>query len=757
MHLTTTSALLTTTVLVAMVVCVKAQHMNQDGFGFSKPLTEYNPLVDPINMTAYNSWPQDLKRVDSAFNAGVYDGVYIWMVPCSANRVVRINISDGSMTGFNAWPAGFMKGIGSFTGGVYDGTSLWMVPGSADRVIRVNPNGSMIGYDAWPDDFVEQLGSFFGGVYDGNSIWMIPYNALQVVRINTLNGSMIAYNSWPNGYRKGVNAFSGGVFDGYWIWMIPSTADAIIRVSTVNGSMMMHDAWPERFTKSITAFSGGAYDGTSIWMIPSRAESVVRVDAKNGSMTAYAEWPEGFKKKSGGFFGCVYDGKYIWMVPSSANRVIRVTTENGTMKGYYQWPVGFKKGTSAFNGAVYDGTSVWMIPFNADSVIRLSHVNDVEVDSPFQFSVTRSAPWILRGNTTHTQTTPLTETIKTAALVSTAGGSMFITPSDVMITMQVLEVALCRNALGTSLRHPVFSLGRFVHPLGNADDKDNENETSMILVTIGLVYLLHGLLTVTITFMNTFTLRNWVTRVIHLRYPALSIRYHLSVALPMIATCTLTHSKHSSVLSSFFIFSVCSHFLILLLFSLVSCSRTVYKPLDDEQHTKSQSALENYLSPQGEWSPRISVAVGGLFFSNYTTYSYGRFLPSPYVWVWITMGVGVVMTLTTTLLEEGYFPQTVSCKVVAIVAGAVFVVSGCIHLWYMRVLMVIRGVCIVRGMRQVVAGLAMIVNIVSENHSENGFGYALTWGTILFSGGEMMIGLIVSLLKWKMGKTLKQQ
>eukprot|EP00759_Apiculatamorpha_spiralis_P049960 PhF_6_TR4457/c0_g2_i1/m.6047 len=125
-----------------------------------------------------------------------------------------------------------------------------------------------------------------------------------------------------------------------------------------------------------------------------------------------------------------------------------------------------------------------------------------------------------------TQTTPLTETIKTAALISTAGGSMFITPSDVMITMQVLEVALCRNARGMSLLYPVISLGRLIRPWGNADDKDSENETSMILVTIGLVYLLHGLLTVALTFMNTFTLQTWVTRVIHLRYPALSIRYH---------------------------------------------------------------------------------------------------------------------------------------------------------------------------------------------------------------------------------------
>eukprot|EP00759_Apiculatamorpha_spiralis_P052890 PhF_6_TR6046/c2_g2_i1/m.8747 len=110
----------------------------QDGTGFSGVATSIRILNDRIQMLGYNTWPGGFSNVNWAFIGGVYDGsTYIWMVPYDADRVIRVDTSNGAMTGYNSWPAGFTKGSSAFWGGVYDGTSIWLVPCNADRVVRV--------------------------------------------------------------------------------------------------------------------------------------------------------------------------------------------------------------------------------------------------------------------------------------------------------------------------------------------------------------------------------------------------------------------------------------------------------------------------------------------------------------------------------------------------------------------------------------------------------------------------------------------
>ena len=136
-------------------------------------------------MQGYNAWPPAFTKGSSAFIGGVYDGVSMWMIPCDADRVVRIFTSDGRMQGYNAWPPGFTKGSWAFSGGVYDEVSVWMIPLNADRVVRIfTSDGAMQGYDAWPSGFTKGSSAFTGGVYDGVSVWMIPGDADRVVQIS---------------------------------------------------------------------------------------------------------------------------------------------------------------------------------------------------------------------------------------------------------------------------------------------------------------------------------------------------------------------------------------------------------------------------------------------------------------------------------------------------------------------------------------------------------------------------------------------
>eukprot|EP00759_Apiculatamorpha_spiralis_P009089 PhF_6_TR15921/c3_g1_i8/m.24661 len=115
------------------------------------------------------------------------------MIPNCADRVIKMDVTTQVMTGYATWPSGFTKGPNAFNGGVYDGTYVWMIPNAtADRVIKVDgTSGSMVGFSQWPTGFTKDNSvSFSGGVFDGTSIWMIPFTATCVIRINIMTGAM---------------------------------------------------------------------------------------------------------------------------------------------------------------------------------------------------------------------------------------------------------------------------------------------------------------------------------------------------------------------------------------------------------------------------------------------------------------------------------------------------------------------------------------------------------------------------------------
>jgi len=140
----------------------------QDGLGYSGILTNYVPLTGVIEMQGYSFWPSGFNKVGAAFIGGVFDGSFVWMIPFSADRVMRVRTSDGNMQGYNTWPSGFTKATYAFVGGVYDGTYVWMIPYFAVRVVRVRTSdGTMQGYSTWPSGFIKEPRAFVGGAYDG--------------------------------------------------------------------------------------------------------------------------------------------------------------------------------------------------------------------------------------------------------------------------------------------------------------------------------------------------------------------------------------------------------------------------------------------------------------------------------------------------------------------------------------------------------------------------------------------------------------
>ena len=75
-----------------LLVCARTATLiyNQDGFGFSGTI-QANPIVCEIAMTAYNSWPAEVySTTKNTFAGGVFDGQSVWLVPQSADAMVRL-------------------------------------------------------------------------------------------------------------------------------------------------------------------------------------------------------------------------------------------------------------------------------------------------------------------------------------------------------------------------------------------------------------------------------------------------------------------------------------------------------------------------------------------------------------------------------------------------------------------------------------------------------------------------------------------
>ena len=194
-----------------------------------------------------NQWTVVLTRGNYTFTGGVFDGNSLWMVPRTADAVVKVSTSTGAMTLYNGWPAGLNRGGAAFYGGVFDGSSVWMVPFTADAVVRVSTStGTMTMYNGWPAGLTRGGAAFYGGVFDGSSVWMVPNMADGAVKVTTSTGTMTLYNGWPAGLTRGSFAFAGGVFDGSSVWLVPRTADAVVKLFAIS------DSEPRTQTRSAT-------------------------------------------------------------------------------------------------------------------------------------------------------------------------------------------------------------------------------------------------------------------------------------------------------------------------------------------------------------------------------------------------------------------------------------------------------------------------------------------------------------------------
>jgi len=181
--------------------------INQDGFSSSGELFDYRPLGDDFDILTYKNMPNGYNSGFTAFNSGVFDGQYVWLIPYNSNYVVKVDKDKGTTTGYNDWPENIDVGsYHSFSGGIFDGQNIWMIPYISNGLVKIDKDtGEMTGYDNWPSGFTKYDNPFIGGVYDGRYIWMVSQKYEQIIKFDTLTEEMrlieftptdVVYNSY---------------------------------------------------------------------------------------------------------------------------------------------------------------------------------------------------------------------------------------------------------------------------------------------------------------------------------------------------------------------------------------------------------------------------------------------------------------------------------------------------------------------------------------------------------------------------------
>ena len=345
--------------------------------------------TNTADFLGYQGFPAGIDgEANAKFSGGVADSnSNVWMIPSSADRVVRLNTATGAMTGYASWPSGFdASALYKFRGGVLDDNGgLWMIPNHVNQIVKLDTaTGAMTGYNNWPAGFNgDETSKFYGGVYYNGGLWLIPSNADRAVRLDTSTGVMTGYDNWPAGLDVYSVKFFGGAKDaGGNLWMAPCNASMAIKLDMSTGAMTGYSAFPAGISPTDTEkFSGGVYDGAgNIWLIPNSANQVVRLNTATGEMTGYDNWPAGVPASLSNKFsgGTLDDSGNIWLTPQKAGSVVKLDISTGEMTGYNVWPNGFNTQSDAkFAGSVFDSNNIWLIPYSANKIIQVLEFSEM--------------------------------------------------------------------------------------------------------------------------------------------------------------------------------------------------------------------------------------------------------------------------------------------------------------------------------------------------------------------------------------------
>eukprot|EP00759_Apiculatamorpha_spiralis_P042430 PhF_6_TR40494/c0_g3_i3/m.60576 len=251
----------------------------------------------------------------------------------------------------------------------------------------------------------------------------------------------------------------------------------------------------------------------------------------------------------------------------------------------------------------------------------------------------------------------ISPTTSSSSRITRALSAFLVIPSDFLLSSQILEtVRTCPFGTDSpdriAFRRPYLSLARALVPTDSVMATQDMLEMTLACVSISLCYAIHMVCAYGVTRMkqrkNDKTNRTknggaWVHSAVRVRFPQYSLRYHISLLLPMVACATALSTQNHKV--GFVDVGTCFVlFCVLIVYHLLSvcCNHgTTYTSSTSIRRT-SKCLSHPWFRKAGQWTPETSVTTGGVFFSSYR----GDVCHTgAHAWLWVTISVGVMTTI----------------------------------------------------------------------------------------------------------------
>eukprot|EP00759_Apiculatamorpha_spiralis_P005795 PhF_6_TR13426/c0_g1_i5/m.21416 len=333
--------------------------------------------------------------------------------------------------------------------------------------------------------------------------------------------------------------------------------------------------------------------------------------------------------------------------------------------------------------------------------------------------------------------------IKKSPLVVLSNGievaGTFVSPIEVVVGVQMLQsVWICRDPGKVGDRHSILSLARFTDDVMQKSHSSSLYvleawEVMMLALSSGVTLALHCV-TLLLMVMSGSRSTNektkqmvWLRSILKSKFPGFSLRYHITLIIPMVSSCTATVLLNQNLaLQVYLVLSVILYISCAILIHMYSYTNTFVSCIVPTIQTRRK--VTYWLLPRGEWTARFRETMGGVMFHSYAPVSGNAF--SAHVWVWITLALGVPMAVVATLVEvdnhnnsmveDGYGNTFVNqCNIVSVVSGCIAFICGCLHVRWVREIMSIRIMGFVRGIRLFWMGAVMamvgVIGFVDES------------------------------------------
>jgi hypothetical protein len=284
------------------------------------------------------------------YSCGILDGQYLWLIPLYSDCLVCIDVSNPnnvtwtgfviSDSGIGMTPDSSTNPIAKFESAAFDGTNIWMVPYSADRLVKVsfpaglnnapeftgydisgaNVTGNVAAANLDPSDTPADADSkYYGCTFDGANLWLSPATADCVVKVSDLDSDTLTVTGYEltDGVNNNINMdtsydvdadkFLYSVFDGKYVWMTPGSAAKLVKIDTATGQMTGY-VIPEY--KSM---------GNDVPYVP-ESESITNFhnyfNNNNWGMS---------DNSASGYAGVCFDGNNLWLSPGDSDRVVKIS------------------------------------------------------------------------------------------------------------------------------------------------------------------------------------------------------------------------------------------------------------------------------------------------------------------------------------------------------------------------------------------------------------------------------------------------